>query len=105
MGARARVVRLPHVDHYIPSGSVAEQIEQLTAEITCACRRRSGLSPEAFAECVQARSRRKPGLIGGAVRAAEEGVHPLAFDLVGVGMAVAGIDAVFVLSQMLASVS
>lgn len=80
-------------------------VETLAAEIVAACRERSGLDPETFARAVNDRSRRRPGLLGGAVRAAEQGTHPLALDLVGTAMLVAGVDAAAALSQLLGWVS
>jgi DNA-binding transcriptional regulator YiaG len=84
-----------------PEQSPEQLVEQMAAEIMAACRRRSGLSAEAFARAINARSSRRPGIIGARVRAWEAGTHPPYADVLGLGMLVAGTDAVAGLSYLL----
>ncbi len=80
-------------------------VEELLAELLTACRRRAGETPEQFARGVSEASPRRPELMGAAIRAAEEGIHPLHADLMAHAVTRAGIDAAGVLSMLLAMVS
>lgn len=78
-----------------------EPIEALMAELLAACRRRTGETPEQFACGINEVSSRRPELLGAAIRAAEQGLHPLHADLMAHAVTRAGIDAAAVLMALL----
>ena len=90
----------------IPDRPVIDErpIEELMAELLAACRRRTGETPDQFARALNDASSRCPKLLGAAVQAAEKGIHPLHADLMAHAVTRAGIDAVGVLSALLAMV-
>jgi len=84
-----------------PGPVPGKTIDQLWAELLTACRHRTGLDPEEFAEVVAQLVPRRTGLVGAAVRAAEAGVHPVATDVALRMLRVAGVDVVGWLQEAL----
>ena len=82
-----------------------QPIEVLISEVMVACRRRTGRDPEGFAALLNAKSERRPNVIGGAVRAWESAIHPPPADLFGLALVVAGADAASVFAYALGLVT